>query len=225
MNAVIYYSNTGQSKAIAAYLAARLDYPLVDIWEAGNTYHTLVLVFPVHCQRLPGAVRGFLKRVKAVQLVPIATYGRMCHGNVLQQLQKRYDFSISAAAYVPTKHSYLNEPPFSDYAALRPLLEKISQPQEISIPKSGRNILSGFFPGLRSRMGVRLIKNARCNGCGACEKQCRQQALRRGKWNRHCIRCLHCAAVCPAGAVDVRLTQPMRWYLAKKKQDDLVLYV
>ena len=31
MNAVVYYSNTGQSRDVATYLAERLDYPLVDL--------------------------------------------------------------------------------------------------------------------------------------------------------------------------------------------------
>ena len=31
MNAVVFYSNTGESKAVAAYLADRLEYPLADI--------------------------------------------------------------------------------------------------------------------------------------------------------------------------------------------------
>ena len=31
MNAVVFYSNTGQSKAIAAYLANQLGYPLADM--------------------------------------------------------------------------------------------------------------------------------------------------------------------------------------------------
>ena len=54
MNAVVYYSNTGQSKAIAEYFAHQLSFPLADVEQLSNVcYENLVLVFPVHCQNVP----------------------------------------------------------------------------------------------------------------------------------------------------------------------------
>ena len=36
MNAVVYYSNTGQSRAVAEYLAERLGYPALDMEACGD---------------------------------------------------------------------------------------------------------------------------------------------------------------------------------------------
>ena len=79
MNAVVFYSNTGQSKRIAAYFANELGFPLVEIeTDCSNEYQNLVLVFPVHCQNIPDIVKTFLKRITAAHLTVIATYGKMC---------------------------------------------------------------------------------------------------------------------------------------------------
>jgi len=81
MNAVAFYSNTGESKAVADYLADGLNYPLVDIERGGEGhYENLVLVFPVHCQNIPDIVKAFLKKTKVDNLTAVATYGKMCVG-------------------------------------------------------------------------------------------------------------------------------------------------
>ena len=106
MNSVIFYSNTGQSKAVAEYFADALSYPLLDIKENKTAeYQNLVLVFPVLCQNIPDVVKGFLQRIKVENLTIIATYGKMCCGNVLWEIQNKYQHTIVAAAYIQTKHS------------------------------------------------------------------------------------------------------------------------
>ena len=43
MNAVVFYSNTGESKAVAAYFADQLGYPLADNESnSENVYQNLV---------------------------------------------------------------------------------------------------------------------------------------------------------------------------------------
>ena len=89
MNAVVFYSNTCQSKAIATYFANQLGYPLVDMeTKCAEHYQNLVLVFPVHCQNIPDIVKFFLKNISVDNLTVIATYGKMCCGNVLCEIQK-----------------------------------------------------------------------------------------------------------------------------------------
>ena len=137
MNAVVFYSNTGQSKAIASYFSDNLGYPLEDIETSCTDYYqNLVLVFPVHCQNIPEIVKVFLKKVKVTYLTVVATYGKMCCGNVLYEIQKRYHKNIVAGAYIPTKHSYMKDDDnFYEFDKLNTIVEKIKEPSYIQLPK------------------------------------------------------------------------------------------
>lgn len=226
MNAVLYYSNTGESKRIAEYIADKTGYALTDITAVKEyAYEYAVLVFPVYCQNVPQAADKFLPRLQAEHLVTIATYGKMSYGNVLNEIQRRYAHRIIAAAYVPTKHAYLNEPRFDDFEKLAPLLDKLKSPTAVTIPKSHKNPLSNFAPAWRSRQGVKIIRSEACNGCGECERNCPEQAIQNGKPNRKCIRCLRCVESCPQKALSVKLRSPLRNYLKKPKTTDLIIYV
>ncbi len=228
MNAVVFYSNTGQSKAVASYFAGRLGYPLVDLQENGEIqYENLVLVFPVHCQNIPDLVKTFLKKVRVEHLTLIATYGKLCCGNVLYEIQKNYHKNVVAGAYLPTKHSYIdNDDAFCDYNELEPIVDKIRQPSSIvQLPKLYKNPFADLFPKLRSRLGVTLYRNADCNGCNLCADACSLGAIRRGVPNDRCIRCLKCVDACPRKALQVRLGWPLKLYLRGKKDNQLRIYV
>lgn len=225
MNAVIYYSNTGECKRIAEYFAKQLGFPLVDMANAEHQYENAVLVFPVHCQNLPQAVTQFLRNLTVSNLTVIAAYGKMCHGNVLDEIQQKRRLNIVAAAYVPTKHTYLDEPRFDDFDKLRQVVDKTLNPSAIKIHRSYKNPLASAFKGLRSRIGVKIVKNSNCDNCGLCETNCQQHAITHGKTNCKCIRCLKCVAHCPKQALTFKTTAAMTAYLKKKKQDDLVIFV
>ncbi|MFQ8737607.1 MAG: 4Fe-4S binding protein [Bilophila wadsworthia] len=52
------------------------------------------------------------------------------------------------------------------------------------------------------------VDESLCVSCGACVKDCLHQALRMDTYpvmvdEGHCIRCQHCLAVCPTGAVSI----------------------
>ncbi len=226
MNAVAYYSNTGRSKIIAQYFADKLGYDIFDIYRSTHTaFDSLVLVFPVHCQSLPDAVKTFLAKIQTNDLTLIATYGRMCHGNALYEAQQKYKHNIIAAAYVPTKHTYLQEHDFDDFQRLDAVLQKIEHPSPIRIPKSYKNLFADFFKKRRSQAGVKIIKTDKCNNCGVCNQACDLKAIDNGVPNNKCIRCLKCVDACPARAIEYKLSIPMKLYLKKKKRDDLVIYI
>jgi ferredoxin len=227
MNAVVFYSNTGQSRSVAKYLARQLCYPIVDIEKIeGACYKNLVLVFPVHCQNIPDVVKTFLQTAKIEHLTAVATYGKMCYGNVLQEIQHRYHQNIVAGAYIPTKHSYLeNDDAFEDFERLTPLVEKIKRPSKIIIPKSYKNLFANLFPALRSRLGLRISKSTNCNNCDVCARHCAFKAITLGGTNGKCIRCLKCVKVCPNHALRFKLSLPLKIYLRKKKVEKLIIYV
>ncbi len=227
MNAVVFYSNTGKSKAVASYFAERLEYPLVEMnMSSGEGYRNLVLVFPVHCQNIPEPVKAFLNKVSVENLTVIATYGKMCCGNVLHEIQKRYRKHIVAGAYVPTKHAYIaSDDDFCAFDRLLPIVEKIQNPSAIELPGMYKNPFANIFPGLRSRLGIRIRKGAECNGCNMCSENCSQNAITAGVVNRRCIRCLKCVSVCPRHALTVKIALPLRLYLRKKKSEEIIVYV
>ena len=228
MNAVVYYSNTGQSRAVAVYLAERLDYPLVDL-EACTECHfdNLVLVFPVYCQNIPDTVKGFLSGITADHLTPVATYGKMCYGNVLHEIQKKYPCTtVVAGAYVPTKHTYLTkDTPFSDYSLLEPLVDKVKHPAPIRLPRTYKNPFANLLPALRSYLGVDVYRTEACDGCGLCSVRCPQCAIQNGHTGTKCIRCLRCVSECPRGALAFKLRFPLSLYLRKRKVTRTVVYV
>ena len=227
MNAVVFYSNTGQSKSVATYFADTLEYPLLNIEaDCAKSYQNLVLVFPVYCQNIPDIVKTFLTKVRAIHLTVIATYGKMCCGNVLQEIQKTYTHGIVAAAYVPTKHSYIdNDTPFYDYAKLNAVVEKIKNPSGVKLPKLYKNPLADIFPKLRSRIGLTIKKNTNCTACNLCGKNCSCNAMHAGVTNADCIRCLRCVTVCPHNALEIKIGLPLKLYLKKKKFNKIIIYV
>ena len=227
MNAVVFYSNTGQSKVIATYFANQLGYPLADMEiKCAKHYRNLVLVFPVHCQNIPDIVKSFLKNISVENLTVVATYGKMCCGNVLYEIQKNYQKNIVAGAYIPTKHSYIdNDDAFCDLDELKPIVEKVKEPSYIQLPRLYKNPLADIFPKLRSRIGLAIQKSENCNGCNLCAERCSFGAIKSGTTNRKCIRCLKCVESCPRQALKIKLGMPLKLYLRKKKSNKIIIYV
>ena len=227
MNAVVFYSNTGQSKVIATYFANQLGYPLADVeTKCAEYYQNLVLVFPVHCQNIPDIVKSFLKNISVENLTVVATYGKMCCGNALYEIQKNYQKNIVAGAYIPTKHSYIdNDDVFCDLDKLKPLVEKVKEPSYIQLPKLYKNPLADVFPKLRSRLGLTIQRSADCGRCNLCAKRCSFGAIQSGITNRKCIRCLKCVEACPHKALKIKLGLPLKLYLRKKKTNKVIIYI
>ena len=227
MNAVVFYSNTDQSASIAEYFSKSLGYPLVNITQARTiNYENLVLVFPVYCQNIPYTVRTFLKNIKVKHLTAIATYGKMCCGNVLYEIQKNFRMNIVAGAYVPSKHSYLdNDRAFLDFERLTPVVKKVKKPSEIQVPKLYKNPLANLFPTIRSRLGVKIFKNSNCTNCGTCTACCNFKAIKSGVVNKNCIRCLNCVSSCPHNALKAKFRLPLRLYFKKNRTNKLIIYV
>ena len=60
MNIVVYASYTGECQRIAQYLSKKTGYLLCAIEEIPPaSFENLILVFPVHCQNIPEAVKRF----------------------------------------------------------------------------------------------------------------------------------------------------------------------
>lgn len=225
MSAVYCFSATGHSLAVAEYFARELNAPLFEIGKISPGTDTAIVVFPVYCQNIPAPVKVFLPTLEAESVVLIATYGRMHQGNVLHEASKLVKGKIIAAAFVPTGHTYLNDDVPLDGSALRPILERIGQAREVNIPPVSKGLLACLFCGLRSRLGVRLLKNGACTACGACTRACPMNAMDCGRPNSRCIRCLRCVNICPNRALETKLHPFLRFYLRKIRRDEYIVYL
>ena len=227
MKAVIFYSNTGQSRMIAKYFSEKLEYPLINIEDnEAREFDDLVLVFPVLYQNIPDMVKELLEKTDAKNLTLIATYGKMSCGNVLYEIQKKYKKNIVAAAYLPTKHSYIeDDDSFSDFDSLLSIIEKIKAPSGITLPKLHKNALVNLLPEARNRIGIKIYQTRSCNNCNICAEHCVSNAINYGITNAECIRCLKCVQNCPTQALKFKTSLPMKLYLKKKRVNKTIIYV
>ncbi len=226
MKTVAFYSNTSESENIAKYLAGKIGCEIVDITKTERyDFDELIFVFPVYCQNIPKRAEEFLGKIRCNSIIPIATYGKMSYGNVLNDLQQKFPHKIISAAYVPTKHTYLDEKRFDDFDKLDILTEKSSADDAIMIPKTKKSFWADLLTEQRSRLGVKLIRTERCNNCGICTENCPEKAINNGITDNNCIRCLRCVENCPEKALEYKLIYPMRKYLSKVKCDEIKIYV
>lgn len=236
VNGIIYYSNTNRSKAVARYFANELGWELYDLnrpdqreQAAKAVFEKVILVFPVYSQNIPNVVKAFLKELNTHYLSAVATYGKMCYGRVLYEIQQiQTSGEMIAAAYFPAKHSYVRKDMVERFDALFPVIRKntVSDPKPICLERTYKNPFSNFAMNMRSRMNVRItFDENKCIGCGKCEKECLFQGIRNGKTNRNCIRCLKCVTNCPTHALDYRNGFFLRMYLKKKTVERCEIYV
>lgn len=224
VNAVIYFSCTGQSEKLAREAAEKLNYPLFPLNEAGGEFNNLILCFPVHCQGAPKAVKNFLKTTKAKYITLILTYGRMSAGNAVYEAYKSADGKVTAAAVIPARHGYNKE--FKEAEGVPDeIYKKILNPAYIKIKRKAKAPFAGVLPALRSRLLIKINKNEACNGCNACGRACPQGAISCGDIKGGCIRCLKCVTVCPKGALEAEKGFILKSYLKKPRKEKTYIYV
>ena len=226
MTDVRFFTGSGHSEAIARACAGAMGEAALPMGEPLRENAVLLLVFPVYCERVPPPVAAYLTACGAERAAFVAAYGGMSYGRALYDAQALFRGKVIAAAYVPTEHAYTQDGYPFDAAALKPLFEKVLSGEGtiVLIPKGRRHFLSGA-PGLRSRLGVRLVRSSRCSGCGACERVCPMHAMRAGKPDGRCIRCLRCVRACPEEALSFRLSPLLRAYLRRRRKNETRLFL
>ena len=219
------FSGSGHSLAVAKELSQMLDCEIRPIDNKTATEDTAAVVFPVYCQNIPKPVKRFLKGLEAKHVALIATYGKISYGTVLYEAQKLLQGQVIAGAYIPIGHTFLDGNCEFDAAQLLPIAERIKAPRQAVIPKTAKNPLANIFPGLRSRIGVKIQKRDNCFNCGLCERSCPVGAIRDGRIHSQCIRCLRCVTNCPQKALQYKNSRILDAYLNSYRKEEYVLYL
>ena len=225
MITIFYFSGSGHSLAVSKELAQMLDCEIRPVDRETATADTAVVVFPVYCQNIPKPVKRFLKGLEAKYVVLIATYGKISYGNVLYEAQKLLHGQVVAGAYIPMGHTFLDGDYAFDSKYLLPIVQRIKEPRQVLIPKTSKNPLANIFPGLRSRIGVKIIKGNNCDSCGLCERSCPVGAIQNGQIHSQCIRCLGCVTNCPQKALQYKNSRILDLYLKSYCKEEYVLYL
>lgn len=230
MNAVVYFSCTGNSKKIAQAIAAKTGFEPLELTRRtydgilSGAYGTAAIVFPVHCQSYPKFLKRFFKNLNAVNVALIATYGKAHAGNAVYEAAKLISGEIIAAAYIPAGHSYLYAEADGENVP-EALTEKILSPSPVVVPKRKKTPFAGFLPSVRSRLTVKIYKTKTCINCNACGEACPCGAITFGKVNSKCVRCLKCVKACPHGALKFEKSRILSRYLKKTHFEETILII
>ena len=230
MNAVIYFSCTGNSRKVAQNIAEKTGFKLIELTKfnydviLSGDYGTAAVVFPVHCQSYPKFLKRFFKNLTAENVALIATYGKVHAGNAVYEAAKLVSGKITAAAYIPAGHSYLKTEA-DNQSVPDALTEKIFSPSLVLVPKRRKTPFAGFLPSLRSRITVKIYKTQACVNCNTCGKVCPSGAIECGKTNSKCVRCLKCVKTCPHNALKFKKSRILSRYLKKMHFEETILYL
>lgn len=225
MNAVIYFSCSGQSALVAEKVANKLSCEIFEYnkFDLECKPYLAIIVFPVHCQGLPKPFKRFLKNFTAENVALVATYGRQSPGNAIYEAAKLCK-KVVAALYLPAKHTYLDEE-FTIPEIPQAFYDKILLPAPVKIPKRVKYPFAGVFPSFRSRLILKIKKSDGCDACGICNAICPASAIYGGKINGKCIRCLKCVNLCPKKALTYKKSFILDKYLKKPSCEKVILYV
>ncbi len=226
MNAVLYFTCSGQSKAVAEYIAEKLNFPLYDITDCKEThFKSAVIVFPIHCQSYPRVLKSYFKNLNAEYITLIATYGKASPGNAIFKAARLFTNKVVAAAYIPAKHTYDFDGLNGDATVPDEIMQKIKAPSYIKIPRRAKNIFAGLFPAARSRTAIKIIKTEACANCNFCGESCPVGAMKCGKPSHKCVRCLKCVYSCPHGALIAKQSRILKAYLKRAHRERVIIYV
>ncbi|MBU4534311.1 MAG: EFR1 family ferrodoxin [Euryarchaeota archaeon] len=210
---------------------------------------TVGFVFPIHLAMAPAPVIEFLKKLdlkSAKYILAVATRAGSQHRafidleKILKKKGKGLDsyFTLNMASNDP-KFEGWHPATAEEIAKLESEVQnKLNSIQEIvinkeksrekdtnfTVPMPVFSILSLLLPILNRLYNVEFYADAKCVGCGTCEKVCLSQKIKiiNGKpvWQKdvQCFFCHACLNYCPEQAVQIKSTRLLKSYTDKNER-------
>lgn len=235
MNALMYFSCTGETKKVNDYFQNKLldiisynltDYNTRNSFNFTQKFNLIILSIPVHSEHIPIPLRQFIPKLQTKYLLINLTYGSITPGKAVNKLIKLTKAKIIGLSLIPSKHSYYNHYLQSDFKLLDKLIEKVktNNYQEINIPKFKGHHLAPLFEKLRTKYNIKIIRNLEdCNHCKLCINECPVQAIDDNYHiNKNCLRCLRCVYVCPKKVINFQRSKLLSFYLRKNLKQELI---
>jgi ferredoxin len=234
MNAIFWFSGTGNSLYAAKKLAASLDnLPLIQMPQysqaVGGKGCKVGFVFPSYYGNLPRAVRAFIQDLDILPetyIFAVVSGGGAMTGSLreLQSLLKEKSLVLSYGRGLYMKGNYVVKYNPADPQKMEKTLDKADKRIEQFVSDISARVLSvksmpvtanNLYKNIAD-LDVAFTANDSCTGCGLCEKLCPVSNIRLGKkpeWLHHCEHCMACISWCPVKAIDYgKLTQKRRRY-------------
>lgn len=200
--ALIYFTGTGNSLAVARLLAAKVSTAtilsvrdMLDRSEFALDVETCGLIFPVYCQDAPDIVKRLVRQLQlpsASYIFAVATHNGdvgFSHFSIARILRRKgLDLKAGFAVLMPgnsiTPHNSMN----SEAERMRRLAESASVVRSIAdsvvrkepVPYAGSASLRKRFKGFRNMFRHKVIYKVpekfwaakTCNKCGICARVC-----------------------------------------------------
>ncbi len=225
MNAIFYFSGTGNSLWLAKQIKARLggEIRCITKWNGDiSVYDRLIIVCPVYSFGLPLPVFDFMKEIKTgAPLWIVMNYGgaagsaakfaynhaKECGLNIKRVFTMKMPENFTAVFSTPLLKPYNNGLLKKAPAAIGKIISSIEKGEEKSFPADNpsKHKLYNENKSNWGKMGERFSVSADCILCGKCVKNCPADniAIAGGKviFGNKCVVCQACYHRCPNRAV------------------------
>lgn len=212
--------------------------PIISVLENEKIIseaETVGIVFPIHALTFPWIVKEFLNKIDLKSTAYVfAISTRICFTKVFSDMNKilaRQNRSLDAffsfempESYIPLFRVYSDEKILkveSNRQKIMDSIEKIVKQKEKHQPKDSKGwfilshiiypLITFFFQRIRfPNMDRSFYADAKCNGCGLCEKVCLAGKIKmineRPQWqdNVKCIHCFACLHFCPLQSIQIK---------------------
>ena len=219
--AVVHFSPTGSTAAIAGRLGAALADRVREIDLTGQTLESysfgpepVVVAVPVFSGRVPARAVEALRQCSGggARCVSVVVCGNRAIDDALLELNDvlaEQGFAVAASAAFVARHSMVEEvaagrPDDKDWealdafaAAVLPVLASARTPEPPAVPGERPYKTPPALP-------VTPLTSEDCIECGECAKRCPVSAIPpdspRETVQGQCIVCMRCVRICPTGA-------------------------